>query len=311
MKNTLFALLMAAVALQSCSTAKKLQQNTSYKTGYSIVFEQETKTDTETKIMGQTSLQESQNTSTYLYKVTAVKPDGNIDWETIVTRVSMQENAEGQVSSYDSDDPDRDTLNLKNKMIGKMVGHTLYMTTKSDGKVVAFSGATELFKKMLADFEDKPEMASFSTAIKNAYSDSSMMQTVGTMWGFLPDYPVRVGQQWKNSRTVQGLLNMNVDYQYKLRSRDNKTATILTSSELKTDPLKPMVLEIGEIKISYNLKGSGTGKTIVSQPDGVLLQATHTIKMTGEMQIKGEALGNMVVPISSTTTVTTRQLQPK
>ena len=66
---------------------------------------------------------------------------------------------------------------------------------------------------------------------------------------------------------------------------------------------------MGGIKIVYELIGKGAGSTIISQPDGMLKQGSHTVTLTGMMHMRGDKIPKMDVPITTKTTVTTELVQ--
>lgn len=195
------------------------------------------------------------------------------------------------------------------RMVDKMIGQTMKMTTTSDGQILDFTGADALFDRVLSEFQDRPEMASLLSSVKSSYGDSAMVESVRNMWGYLPKKPVRVGEKWKNTKKLGGILNMNALYTHSLKSRNEQQAIVNTKTVLVPIPGKPGGMELGSIKITYDLKGKGQGSTTISQPDGTLESSVHVLDMKGTMHMEGTGIPKMDVPITTRTTVKTTRVE--
>jgi hypothetical protein len=183
------------------------------------------------------------------------------------------------------------------------------MTTTPDGQILDFTGADALFDRVLSEFNDRPEMAPLLNSIKSSYGDSAMVESVRNMWGYLPLKPVRVGEKWKNTKKLGGILNMNALYTHSLKSRNAKQAIVGTKTVLRPIPGKPGGMELGSIKITYDLTGKGQGSSTISQPDGTLESSIHVLDMKGTMHMEGTGIPKMTVPITTRTTVKTRRVE--
>jgi len=305
----MIALLALTTLLTSCKPAKLLQAPTTYKPGYHFTLEQETTSETTMTISEEQQDQVSNNIAEYTYQVSETLPDGRLRWDMVITRYRLTESdGDGNVTSFDSQDPDRDTMNIKMRMVGKMIGHNMKMTTTPDGEILDFSGANALFDKVLSEFADRPEIAPLIDNITNAYGDSAMVETVRNMWGYLPKKPVRIGDKWKTTKKLGGILNMDAHYTHTLKSRNEQVAIVDTKTVLSAVPGKPGGMEMGSIKITYDLKGKGQGSTNISQPDGTLQSSVHVIEMKGKMYMEITGQPKMDVPISTRTTVKTKRM---
>lgn len=310
MKNLFLFLTIFFLALQSCAPAKLLQQPLKLQAGYSVLLRQKTDTETIMEMFGKEEAQRSKNTAEYEYHVTEALPDGRLKWQMTITRYIIENtDVRGGLIEYDTDDPLRDTSDVKKKLYDKMVGVPMYMTTKADGEILDFSGADALFDRVLELFKDKPEMAPFAQTIKNTYGDSAMIETVRNMWGNMPPKPVRVGSKWTANRDLPGIISLSMEYTYVLKSRDATKAIVAIKSKTKPRPGKISEMDLGVVKIIYDLKGNGSGTMQLSQPDGMLMGSIHTIKMDGIMHMSGEKIPKMDVPLSVKTIVTTEKIR--
>lgn len=307
MKNILFYTALFLLALQSCAPAKLLRQQPANTPGYTLAMRQTVQTETKMTMFGEDRTSVSSSTSEFEYKIISALPNGNLNWEMKMLRFTSDNNDGSQ--HYDSADPERDTSSIVTKIYDKMIGHKMYMTTTLAGQILTFSGANTLFDNILSTFSDKPEMQPLGETVKKSFGDSAMVQTVSDMWGYIPEKPIKIGQSWKKERNQSGLISLNTNYQYKLKSRDANQAIISSKSTTQTPPGDASTLDLGKIKIIYNLKGSGAGQTIIAQPDGSPIKSTHTINASGVMKMSGEGIpGAIDVPISIKTTVASERI---
>lgn len=312
MKNLTLLFLSLLALLQSCAPAKLLQPPMQYQPGYTIAVRQKTDTETQLTIFGQNQIQNGLNTTEYTYALTDVLPGGRLKWEMQITRYTMENNdSQGSQQSYDTQDPDRDTTDMKSKMLDNMIGAKMHIITRADGQILEFSGANALFEKMMGAVKDKPEMAPMLKNIQRSFGDSAMIETVRNMWGDTPTKPVRVGATWKVTRNTSGFMNLQTKYQYKLKSRDDQKAEVTVKLKSQPAPGLPAELDMGAAKIRYDLKGEGSGYFFISQTDGLLREGKNTVKLKGMMHMRGDKIPAMDVPMQSETTITTEMKRLK
>lgn len=303
MKKLLIYLPLLLVLHQACAPAKALQSRSPYQKGYNVVYRQKTITETSTVVMGETQNQLSTNAVDYRIDLADILADGSLKWVATFTRVYFESEAEqGGVFEYDSSNPDRDTTELRNRIFDSMIGKSMTMITDPKGTITSLTGASSLFDGMMEESKTLAGMESLAASLKSAYGDSAMMESFSNIWGFYPQKPVRVGQKWHVKRKNTGMIAMSSTYTYTLKSRTEQQAVLATKSQVKTLP--GAQLNLGFAEIEYDMKGSGTGESVLSQPDGVLQKGTHTLAMTGMMYMTGTGFPKMDVPISTKSTVT-------
>jgi hypothetical protein len=236
-------------------------------------------------------------------------PDGIQKWEMKISRFVMQNtDVEGNEVLYDTQDPNRDTTDVKKKIFDNMIDHPMFFTTTQTGKVLSFTGSETLFEKMLKPLNSMPEMESFANTIRSTYNDETMMETIKNMWGPIPDKKLKVGDKWRESREKAGMLSLKTDYLYTLKSRNSNEAVIGIKSVTTPIQGKPAEMDMGVIKVRYDLKGKGQGSITLTQPNGVLKSSTVTINLSGDMYMDGAGMGNMKVPITTKSTVLTEKI---
>ena len=309
MKNLALLLSLLLATLDMSAQKKALKQFDKLPVGYSEKIKQTVETETVMVMFGETQTQLSTNSTEYEYHITEVLPNGDQKWELLITRFVMQNSdGNGKEVTYDTQDPDRDTSDIKTRIFDMMVGHPMYMTTSANGKVLTFMGANALFDMMVESYKDMSGMAELVNSIKASYGDEAMVETMRNMWGSLPEKPVKVGASWKETRNKAGMLDLKTSYGYKLKSRNDKEAVIQMKSKTGPIPGKPAQLDMGLMKILYDLKGTGEGATVISQPQGSLIRSEMRVTLKGTMHMSGGGMPKTDVPITTNSTVTTSRM---
>lgn len=308
MKKLLIFLPLLLLLHQACAPAKALQSSSPYQKGYHVTYRQKTVTETNTVVMGATQNQLSTNTVDYRIDLADILADGSLKWVATFTRVSYSsdDGMENQFD-YDSADPEQDTTELRNRIFNSMIGKTMTISTNPQGGIISLTGSSRLFDDMIAELNNMPGVEGLAASLKNAYGDSAMMESFSNIWGFYPQKPVKVGQKWQIKRSNTGMIAMSTNYTYTLKSRTEKQAVLASKSQVKTLPSAQLSLGFADIK--YDMKGTGTGESVLTQPEGVLKKGTHTLSMTGMMYMTGSGFPKMDVPISTKSTVTIESIE--
>lgn len=300
------ALLVLLASLQACSPAKVLYNTSGFKPGYTVSYKFVTNTETTTSVMKQIQNQTTKQETDYSYVVRGINPDKSVNWEVTTWRFRYEsEDPEGNPIVYDSSDPKRDTTDIRGKLFEHVVGMKLNMTTAANGDIVSVSGASDMLEKMVKDIPDSPMKTGLAAMMKSSFGDSSIIASMGGLFGFLPHNTVKSGYKWTVSRRVKTLFGLNFMDKYTLKSRNNKTAVIAIKSKVKTGTGDDAVMDLGSVKIQYDLQGEGTGQKTISQPDGMVLNGVNTLTLSGIMTING----SIKAPVTTKTTVTIEQMK--
>lgn len=297
--------MIAFAALQACSPAKLLYNTSGFKPGYSVSYKFLTNTETTTAIMKQTQNQVTNQETDYNYQVQSMNPDGSVNWLVTIYRYRYEsEDPQGNPVVYDSSDPNRDTSEVRSQLFEQIVGMNMKMTTATDGEITALSGAADLLERIGNRFPESPMKQGFIAMMKSSFSDSSLIATMGGLFGFLPKNAVKTGSKWSVSRKVRTLFGINFTDNFTLKSRNDTQAVIAIKTKAKTPDSDEAVMDLGNIKIRYDLTGEGSGKKTISQPDGMLIGGVNNLTLTGMMTING----GIKAPITTKTTVTIEKL---
>ncbi|MBL7826057.1 MAG: hypothetical protein JNJ57_05460 [Saprospiraceae bacterium] len=307
MKTPFLVAFSTLLLLQSCAPGKNLRQSMSYQPGYNMTYRYKTVTETSTEVMGEIQNQFSTNQVDYKIEVVDHDKAGATNW--LIDIVHMRyESEEGQAEpfEYDSSDPNRDTSQMRVKMFDAMIGHRMFMTTTSNGDVTSCSGADEMIDKMIEPVKHLPGLEPMMATLKGSYGDSAMMESFRYIWTSIPIKPVRVGQKLQTKRKTGGMIAMDATNTYTLKSWSPTEAVLKTTTKVKTLPNAQM--DMGFVKILYDMEGAGAGESVLSQPDGNVKAGRNTLEMKGVMHLSGSGIPKMDAPITTKAVVTIERI---
>lgn len=143
------------------------------------------------------------------------------------------------------------------------------------------------------------KIAHLTESSSTEVNDSLLMQTLGKSFDFYPAKPVTIGDSWETTTTlaVQGI-NTSLKTTYTLKSVSGDTALIAAASSLKA-PERNLVMNNVSMKIKLAGTQSGTLKVFI--PEGRLLHASFSSKITGIFQAQGQEMKSVTEGISTIT----------
>ncbi len=118
-----------------------------------------------------------------------------------------------------------------------------------------------------------------NTAIRTMAGDEAVRQNLDALLGFYPAEPVAVGDRWRRTYEVMMPVPMQAETEYTLMERGGGLANM----EFKTTytPLAGHGLDLGMMKMEFQLSGSETGTLQVSEDTGWISAVSSTLDLTG------------------------------
>ncbi len=311
MKNQIFFLfiVLSAAFLHSCAPTKKLSLVGAFQPGqqfsYRVTETVESQTEAVDEPMAIPANQTVQLKITdYRYTVKAIRPDQSVDMEMVIRRVYEKETNQEGTTEFDSDQPDPDSMAAKAQ--GKalafriLVNHPFNMTLSPAGEVLSLRGMDDAWDEIEQKFrEESPMASSMLKNMKTQFGDETMREGQNAFWNYQPGRKMAVGQKWKRPYSLSAL-NISGQTTYTLREYNDKNARIAFVSTYTSDKNKPGVMDMGMIKIRYNLSGSGSGTITTSQPYATPQHIDQTMIMSGPMEVKTSFTGWITIPIKMT-----------
>lgn len=118
-----------------------------------------------------------------------------------------------------------------------------------------------------------------NTAIRTMAGDEAVRKNLDALLGFYPAEPVAVGDRWSRTYEVMMPVPMQAQTEYTLMERGGGLANM----DFKTTytPLAGHGLDLGLMKMEFQLGGSETGSLQVSEETGWISAVSSTIDLTG------------------------------
>ena len=174
----------------------------------------------------------------------------------------------GMGISFDS--KDASTLNTPQaKMMSSLIGQSLNMKIKPNGKVEEITGFEEMFDSMFNNtgLPDNEMMTKMKEQIKKQYSSSSLTESMEQAMAIFPDKPVVVGETWTRTLKVNYGMAMSLQNTWTLKERkDGKAIIDVTTTIVSNDAAEP--LDLGMMQLKYNLQGEQSGTIIIDEETG-------------------------------------------
>lgn len=199
-------------------------------------------------------------------------------------RIQMKTNAPG-MGEINYDSKDENTKDPTDGALKDMIGKSFTITIAPNGDIVSMDGLSNI----------TPSGAS-------GLDENSMKQMMQTSFNFYPDKPVKPGDSWTKTSTMNmQIFTMSVDSKYTLKEIKGDLAIIDVNSNINMAPGNNP--EMKDIKIE--LSGSQTGTMEVETASGQVLSSNIQQKITGKMNAQGQ---EMPVEMNSKISITGKKL---
>ena len=166
------------------------------------------------------------------------------------------------------------------------------MTMNKQGEVQSIRGMEQIMDAMLASIDgeiDALMREQMVSQFAQQFSEESMQSNMGQWFAVFPTNPVRIGESWNTSQTVNtGQINMHVDMRTTLRSVHDNVAVLEQTATFVTD--EPIIQVTGGMETAINLTGTQTGTIEIDMNTGWIISGNTTQNIETELDIMGMTL---------------------
>ena len=240
------------------------------------------------------------------YEVTGVDQAGNTWFDVVYVWILYEQDGPAGKISYDSSNPPQ-VIPPAALGYSALLGKGFSMKISSEGKVLEIEGLEEMYAAMLdaLDIEDDETRTMMEEMLQQNFGEEALQNQANNCVIDFPEGTIQIGDSWTATAEISVMVSMLVESTYTLRALDGNMATIDVQSTIKPDPEAEM-MEIGPIKIGYNLSGEQQGTVELDIETGWSMNTRMTQDLSGEMVIIMEE-EELVIPVvmKSTTTVET------
>jgi hypothetical protein len=252
-------------------------------------------------------------TQTFYFSWTPEKYDKSKKTWTVkqkIIGVKMTIEIGGNTISYDSV-KDAGQNNPLGEFFKQLVDSEFTLTVDDKMKVTKVEGKDKFIDKLAK------ANAQMEPLLKEILTDDAIKQMADPTFGALPDKPVKKGDTWERSSTLNmgPIGKYETKYTYTFEGEDKNKATIKVKTTLKytppsagTQPQLPFKIKKADLK--SNPKDT-SGSIVFDTSKGRIDKSTMKLKLTGSLDIDiGGQETKVTLEQDQTTTVTTTTVSP-
>jgi len=222
----------------------------------------------------------------YTYDVAEVDPAGLATIRVTYTSVVFKQQGPTGTVAYDSANPPK-TVPLAARTWAALVGQGFTMKILPTGHVKEITGVDQMMNKMIAALEipDGPQKTMVRNQLSAMFGDEALTEMMENMMAIYPEGPVGIGDSWNKKVSITKGFPMTLDTTYTLKERKDGVATVAVTSKVSSNPQAPP-MEMGFMKIRYDLKGTQTGTLRMDEANGWTDAATLSQNFSGTVHVE-------------------------
>lgn len=234
---------------------------------------------------------------TYTFKVEDVDAQGNATISVHYDAVKFHAKTPSGVVDYDPTKPANGPLPVMVTALASLVGQSYAVIVNPHGTVTQVAGIQKMLENVLSHLTIAEGVLRFAVekTIRQQLSEANLKQSLRDIFAPLPDHPVAIGESWTRRTPVTMGFPMNVETTYTLQGRDNGIATISVTGKVATAP--NAMMDLGAVKMDYNLKGEQTGSLEIIESSGWTRASTLSQHLSGNATVRGPNVDPQTVPV--------------
>lgn len=259
-------------------------------------------------IMGNTIAQKQDTTTDFIINIDSVDSDGSVTANYLYDYICFETDTNGTKQTYDSNDTSEESVMYKN-IIGK--GFSTKITKY--GEVTEVSGVDETLNTLIDSaypgLDDDATRESLKTSFSSTFGDSAVKALVQQSTNIFPKTPIKKGDSWEISNTINTIVEINTTTTYTLDSINDNIANLSMKSEFITDKSEIHDYAGTGMEMTVDMTGNTTGTITIDTTNGFLSTGNLKQELSGTMSvtvpsIEGSEEEKVDIPMASTTTVT-------
>jgi hypothetical protein len=218
------------------------------------------------EVMGQKQAIQQVVVMTYDYEVVDVSSADQYTVQMTFGRIQSSMQSMGQTMVYDSDSPP-DAPNPAFDAYQAMIGKTLTITLRSNGKVEKLEGTDELIDAILGASPGAAGSAEMRAAMKEQYGDEALASMLQQSIAMFPDEPVAVGKSWTREMEITSMMPLDLKVTWTLEGVTSNGYKLGVAGEMVTpSDAKPRAM--GMIPMQMRLSGTQSGTITLDRETG-------------------------------------------
>ena len=248
---------------------------------------------------GTTRQQTSQTVGvSYSFKVEDVDAQGNATISVRYDSVSFHAKTPSGVVDYDPTKPAAGPMPVMVTALAALVGQSYSVTVGPHGKVTQIGGLQKMLDNVLAHLNVSEGVLrlAIERTIRQQLSEANLKQSLRDVFAPFPDHPIAVGESWTRATPISMGFPMNLNTTYTLQSVENGVASVAISGKAATVP--NAMMDLGSVKMDYDLKGEQTGSLQITQSTGWTRSASISQHLAGSATLRGPNTDPQIVPMT-------------
>jgi hypothetical protein len=246
---------------------------------------------------------------TYTFAVTDVDAKGNATVSVRYDAVAFHARTPGGQVEYDSSKPASGQSPPMASGLAALVGQSYAMTVSPQGTITQITGLQKMLDSVLArlNLPEGPLRTAAENAVRQQLSEAKLKEGLAEIFAPFPDHPVALGESWTRTQQVNQGFPMKLETTYTLESREAGVAHVKVSGKAAT--ASNATMDMGPVKMSYDLKGDQAGSLDIVESTGWTRQSELRQQLTGSATLRAPNVDPQTVPVSIQSTVKSTQKQ--
>lgn len=240
------------------------------------------------------------------YRIAAVGTDGVITMQATWDSIAYRQQGDGALLQWTSADTAAETPDM---VVGyaAIVGQSFLFHIRANGTIVGVEGGDSLRRRISDCLAERDELGGFlDRSLAAAFSDSSLIASLADLFSIYPDEHVAIDDTWSRDGRIMSIVALDVNNRYRMKERSRGHLTITVEGSMETNEDDPLI-EFGDVKFRYDMKGSMTGTIEVDETSGWAIRSQREQSLQGRVRsyVGKEMKEGVDIPVSVTSRVTT------
>ena len=235
---------------------------------------------------------------TYDFTVTDVDPKGNATVSVRYESVSFHAKTPSGVVDYDPTKPATGPMPVTVTALAALVGQSYSVTVDPRGTIVQVVGAQKMLDGVLAHLNVSEGVlhVAVEKTIRQQLSEQNLKQSLRDVFAPFPNHPVAIGESWTRKSMVTQGFAINVETTYVLKSHEDGIAVVSVAGKIATSA--EAMMDLGAVKMDYDLKGEQTGSLEILESTGWTRHAGITQTLAGKAILRGPNVDRQIIPMT-------------
>jgi hypothetical protein len=215
-------------------------------------------------------------------------------------QLAMSMRLPGTELSFDS--KKKDPSDIFSRILGAMVNKPFEISMTQQGKITSVRNLTTVFEQVFAEFPELPEQQKqqLKSQLLQAYGEKAFVGSLESVTAIYPRTRVEKGSTWHVTTALETGMAGTQTITYQLKGQDKKNMIIAGTGTMQTLD-KEAYVPINGQPTRYDLSGTINAQITVDATTGWIVEGKTTQTIGGNVEIKDDAGGTTIIPMTLVT----------